>query len=136
MMKILTRPLSLTCGGCVSVVAFSGATLTISGSSFGASTADNTVTIGGVACTVTSASSTQLVCTVGAGTGSHDVEVNVVGVGLASGTFSFTYNTQITGISPFSGSLAGLYMSKLQMNHYIACRKALFRKNYASSLIY
>ncbi|XP_061189118.1 fibrocystin-L-like [Saccostrea echinata] len=87
--------------------AFSGSTLTITGTSFGATTADNSVTIGGVACTVTSASSTQLVCTIGAGTGSHQVEVNVAGVGLASGSFSFTYNTQITSIAPTSGSLAG-----------------------------
>lgn len=87
--------------------AYTGDSLTITGTSFGASAADNSVTIGGVACTVTSASSTQLVCTVGAGTGSHAVEVNVAGVGLASGSFSFSYNTRITSITPTSGSLAG-----------------------------
>lgn len=89
-------------------VGFSGATLTITGTSFGATPADNTVTIGGVDCPVTTASSTQLVCTLGAGTGTHDVEVNVAGVGLASGSHTFTYNTRITSIAPTSGSLAGL----------------------------
>lgn len=89
-------------------VDFSGATLTITGTSFGATLADNTVTIGGVDCPVTTASPTQLVCTLGAGTGTHDVEVNVAGVGLASGSHTFTYNTRITSIAPTSGSLAGL----------------------------
>lgn len=47
-------------------------------------------------------------CILGAGIGIYDVEVNVVGVGLVSGSYIFIYNIRIISIIFISGSLVGL----------------------------
>jgi len=78
------------------------------GTGFDGSAANNNVTIGGVTCNVTAATSTQITCTLGNGpTGVRNVVVNVLGQGQASGTVTFTYTSDITSISPTSGSIGG-----------------------------
>lgn len=47
-------------------------------------------------------------CILGVGIGIYDVEVNVVGVGLVSGSYIFIYNIWIISIVFISGSLVGL----------------------------
>ncbi|XP_052060298.1 fibrocystin-L-like isoform X3 [Mytilus californianus] len=86
-----------------------GTELTIDGSGFSLTQTDNTVTIGGVECTVTAAASTYLKCNVGNGPmGQFPILVKVAGKGQASGSIQFTYTAEITGISgQTSGSLAG-----------------------------
>ncbi|XP_048254422.1 fibrocystin-L-like isoform X3 [Haliotis rufescens] len=82
--------------------------LTITGTGFSTTDEDNTVMIGGVACTVTGATATQITCSVGNGpTGSYVVKVNVAGKGEANSTQQFEYRSSATGISPTTGSLAG-----------------------------
>ncbi|XP_013413864.1 fibrocystin-L-like [Lingula anatina] len=85
--------------------------LTIDGTGFSTLAANNTVMIGGVACEVISAGSSQLVCRVGRGqAGTFNVSVTVKGKGLAKhvgGPHNFTYDMQVTGISPSSGSVGG-----------------------------
>lgn len=87
-----------------------GTELTIDGTGFSLTQADNTVTIGGVACTVTAAASTFLKCNVGNGPmGQFPILVKVAGKGQATGSIQFTYTAEITGISgQTSGSLAGI----------------------------
>ena len=69
------------------------------------------VTIGGVNCTVTAATTSSITCDVGNGpVGEHIVKVNVAGKGLAShtgGDVMFSYTADISGISPTTGSLGG-----------------------------
>ena len=69
------------------------------------------VTIGGVNCTVTAATTSSITCDVGNGpVGEHKVKVNVGGKGLAShssGDVMFSYTADISGISPTTGSLGG-----------------------------
>ena len=88
-----------------------GTSITVSGTRFSSTQADNTVTIGGVDCNVTAATSTSITCDVGNGpVGDYKVEVNVAGKGFASHDSSdvmFTYTADITGISPSAGSLGG-----------------------------
>ncbi|KAK3107254.1 hypothetical protein FSP39_010348 [Pinctada imbricata] len=85
----------------------SGTALTIAGTGFSTTPADNSVTIGGVACTVTTATATQIVCTAGEGSGSHDVKVNVTPKGLASGTVTYQYTSGVSSVTPSSGGLGG-----------------------------
>lgn len=86
--------------------------LTISGSEFSANLAENTVTIAGVACVVTSSSAVQIICSpsqVPAGT--HTIEVKVVGKGKAamvSGvTCEFMSTMTFTSVNPASCSVGG-----------------------------
>ena len=83
----------------------------ITGTGFNATESGNTVTIGGVACTVTAATSVAITCDVGNGpVGDHKVMVNVGSKGDAdhsSGDVLFTYTADIDGVSPSSGSLGG-----------------------------
>ncbi|KAH3704525.1 hypothetical protein DPMN_079581 [Dreissena polymorpha] len=66
------------------------------------------VTIAGVPCTVTTATSTSIVCDVGNGpVGAHAMRVNVAGKGFATGNVQFTYVANIDRISPTSGSFGG-----------------------------
>lgn len=91
----------------------------VSGSGFSSVTSDNTVTISGVACSVTSATTTSITCTVGNGPiGTYPVIVNVAGKGDAeiSGTVEFTYTADISGISPSSGSLGGMTDGLMKSN--------------------
>lgn len=83
------------------------------GSGFSTTASANTVVIGtSGSCTVTSATSTQLVCTISSATaGTYGVQVNVDGKGLATGTSSFTVTVslQITAVSPTQGGAGGGY---------------------------
>ncbi|XP_041373046.1 fibrocystin-L-like isoform X2 [Gigantopelta aegis] len=82
--------------------------ITITGTGFDSTPANNTVSIGGVACTVTAATATTITCNIGNGpTGSHAIVVDVAGKGLASGSVTFSYLSAITSISPTSGSIGG-----------------------------
>ena len=89
-----------------------GDTLILTGTGFSLTLEDNLVLMGGVNCSVTAATATQLTCTVGEGpAGEHNVSVTVDQKGLAEhqgGTYSFTYNYEVTGISPSAGSLGGI----------------------------
>ncbi|XP_013401885.1 LOW QUALITY PROTEIN: fibrocystin-L-like [Lingula anatina] len=95
----------------VSGSSLSSTVLTVQGTGFGTTPADNLVTIGGEPCVVTSATATQLQCNIGDGpVGTHTVDVNVLSKGLAQhvgGTFNFTYDFLIFDISPVNGSLGG-----------------------------
>ena len=79
-----------SCGVCGGTAG--GTTLTITGTGFNvyvdADSPANEVTIDGSPCVVSSASTTEIVCSTTAHTGSnsYDIVVNVVGTGLATGT--------------------------------------------------
>ena len=76
------------------------------------------VTIGGTACQVTSATSTEVRCDVGPGeAGTHRIVMNVNDKGHAkhdSGNHSFTYDFEVDGIDPTAGGLGGAYPATLQ----------------------
>ncbi|CAF2963963.1 unnamed protein product [Rotaria sp. Silwood2] len=97
----------------VSSIVQSNMILTITGTGFSSITSANTVIIGtSGSCTVTSATTTSLVCTIAAApSGTYTVQVNVDGKGLASGTSSFSVNVplQVTSISPIQGGAGGGY---------------------------
>ena len=77
-------------------------TITITGSGF--SDSDNVVTVGGVACNVSSSSTTEIKCVVGKQlAGQYDVVVMVPVKGAASSTSQFTYKMTATSISPTEG---------------------------------
>ena len=60
---------------------------------------------------MTSSTSTQIVCDVGNGpVGTKNVKVNVVGVGDATGSVTFTYTAGVSSIAPDSGSLGGMIL--------------------------
>ena len=88
-----------------------GTSISISGTGFSSTNDNNMVTIGGVNCTVTAATTSSITCNVGNGpVGEHKVKVNVAGKGLAShtsGDVMFSYTADISGISPTTGSLGG-----------------------------
>lgn len=69
------------------------------------------VTIGGVDCSVTDATTSSIICDVGNGpVGDHKVMVNVARKGFAehaSEDVMFSYVAQVTGIFPSTGSLGG-----------------------------
>ncbi|XP_051729532.1 LOW QUALITY PROTEIN: fibrocystin-L-like [Ctenopharyngodon idella] len=85
-----------------------GTKITISGTGFGTDIALVSLEIGGVACTVTSVTNTQLLCTVGEHAGGtfpimfhHQVK------GQALSQSVFTYELLLTGVTPNEGSYAG-----------------------------
>ena len=83
-----------------------GTPVTITGTNF--DMAGNSVTIGGTDCSVTSSTTTSIVCTLFAGPGGErDVKVHVPSKGWASGSVTFTFTTAVSSISPTSGSLLG-----------------------------
>ena len=62
---------------------------------------DPTVLLGDAACAIVAANDTHVTCTATASPlGDVPVSVNVHGVGLASGSLSFTYKAVITAVSP------------------------------------
>jgi len=85
-----------------------GTAITITGTGFSSITSDNTVTMGGVDCSVTAVTTTSITCDVGNGPiGTYPVIVNVDGKGLSTGSETFTYTADISSVSPSSGSLGG-----------------------------
>ncbi|XP_052245987.1 fibrocystin-L-like isoform X3 [Dreissena polymorpha] len=83
--------------------------LTVTGTGFSGTLADNKVTIGNVPCTVTAATTTEIRCTLGNGPlGSYPVVVSVSPVGRAVNTASnFTYTADVVSIAPTSAGLGG-----------------------------
>jgi hypothetical protein len=80
-----------------------GTSVTITGSAFELSAADNTVKFNGTAATVTSATATKLVVTAPAGAGTGPVSVTTTG-GTATGpTFTYLLAPTVTAISPTAG---------------------------------
>ena len=79
-----------------------GDTITITGSGF--SDSDNVVTVGDVACAVSSNSVTKIQCVAGKQlAGQYDVAVMVPVKGAASSTSQFTYKMTVDSISPTEG---------------------------------
>lgn len=85
--------------------------LILNGTGFSDTSSDNSVMIGGVACVVTSSTSTQIQCDIGQGpAGPHEVLLNVASKGLArhvGGTMTFTYIFFVDSFSPTEGSVSG-----------------------------
>ncbi|XP_076438726.1 fibrocystin-L-like isoform X2 [Babylonia areolata] len=93
-----------------STISSPSTTLTLTGSGFGSSTADVTVTLGGAACSVSGVSDTQIVCsTVHVPAGDHVPQVTVTGQGLASADSSqaVTSEALLSSLSPSQGSTHG-----------------------------
>lgn len=93
-----------------SIDASSNSAITIDGTGFSATPSDNIVMIGAVRCTVTSATSTQLVCAAGLNpVGTYSFTVNVLGKGLATmnSNTQATFSLTTVAVSPVSGSTGG-----------------------------
>ena len=81
-----------------------GSTITITGTNFSTTAANNVVTINGVTATVTAATATQLSVTVPACSGTGDVKVTVGSTtATAASQFTFVSPPTITSIWPLSG---------------------------------
>ncbi|XP_077992871.1 fibrocystin-L-like [Glandiceps talaboti] len=82
--------------------------ITISGTGFSSVTSDVTVTLDGVECTVSSASTTSIDCDLGEhSAGTFDVVVHVSGKGLATSSSTFEYQLTLTAVSPTQCSFGG-----------------------------
>jgi hypothetical protein len=89
--------------------AIPGTSITITGSNFPSTTTGVTVTIDGVTCTVTSASSTQIVCTIG-GMGDFTGPIVVTTSGGSVDSGSFTVANPLYGVGLAESSLgSGLF---------------------------
>ena len=63
------------------------------------------VKIDGATCTMTSATTTSIQCTLGAKSpGQYDVSVDIVSLGRASSSSQFTYSVAAAAISPVKGN--------------------------------
>ncbi|XP_072027284.1 LOW QUALITY PROTEIN: fibrocystin-L-like [Amphiura filiformis] len=86
----------------------SGDNITISGTGFSSTDAENTITIDGVECSVTSSGASSLECDVGVhSAGTYVVVVHVQGKGYASSSTEFEYSLAINSVSPTQGSFGG-----------------------------
>ncbi len=75
--------------------------MTITGSGFTASVAGNQVTVGGVGCIVTAATTTEIKCKIGKSpAGDQKVEVNVLGCGLAGGSVTLSMTLSVSAVDP------------------------------------
>jgi protocatechuate 3,4-dioxygenase beta subunit len=123
-MSSLLVPLVMSCGNegvtpSLSVTSFSpgsgaeGVSVTITGTSFSTTLANNVVSINGVSATVTSATATQLVVTVPANATSGVISVTVNGITVTSAS-SFTVNTSVvsTSCTSTSSETAGPFPTK------------------------
>ncbi|XP_067950539.1 fibrocystin-L-like [Watersipora subatra] len=85
-----------------------GDTITLTGAGFGSTNAENTVTIGGAICSVTSSSSTSITCTAGGWfPGEVNVMVNVDMIGYSNSYVTFTYKFNPGDLSGSEGSFGG-----------------------------
>ncbi|XP_056378576.1 fibrocystin-L-like isoform X2 [Hyla sarda] len=84
-----------------------GTTITLTGSSFGLDASKLTVTIGNATCSITSASDSQLNCTVGQYWGGTFPVTLQNEKGFAKSGARFTYDLSMTGVSPNEGSFGG-----------------------------
>ena len=96
-----------------------GDSVTITGSGFSSTKADNTVKIGDAVCDVSSSSGSQIVCTAGARpAGKVAVSVSVAGKGLATSSAQFEYSLSMTKVNPTEGILQlNLYICKRFLRH-------------------
>ncbi|XP_046549966.1 LOW QUALITY PROTEIN: fibrocystin-L-like [Haliotis rubra] len=84
-----------------------GDVITVTGTGFSATAADNAIVINDVTCVVTTATATTATCTLGnQATGTYPIKVVVAGKG-ATTDLTFTYEVDLTTISPSRGSVAG-----------------------------
>lgn len=82
-----------------------GTSITISGSAFSDTDSDISVTIDGVDCSITSASSSEVECDVGAhSAGVFDVMIHVDGLGNADNDETFEYELTVSSTSPSTGN--------------------------------
>ncbi|XP_071793632.1 fibrocystin-L-like isoform X1 [Asterias amurensis] len=85
-----------------------GDSITISGSSFSTNTAEVSVTIDNVACTITSAAVDSIECDVGAhSAGTYPVVVYIEDKGLSADDAEFEYELRVDSVSPIEGSFGG-----------------------------
>ena len=92
-----------------------GDTIAISGSNLDASSGQVVVTIGEAACSVNSASSSSISCTLPArASGRYTVNVEVPGKGKAESTTKFTFELKLDGVSPGESGYGGGRMITLQ----------------------
>ncbi|HLJ29310.1 MAG TPA: IPT/TIG domain-containing protein [Candidatus Angelobacter sp.] len=87
--------------------ATAGASVTITGTNFGATQGTSTVTFNGLAATVTSWSNTSIGVTVPVGAHTGNVEVDVNGFASNDVTFTVTGTPSITGVSPNPATIGG-----------------------------
>nr|XP_018672072.2 fibrocystin-L-like [Ciona intestinalis] len=86
----------------------SGDTLRLTGTRFGTFDNDVAVTVGGVACTVTTVSATQVECTLGSREGgTAPIAVNVGAAGDATVSANFSYILSVSTVAPLEGSYGG-----------------------------
>ncbi|CAF3637436.1 unnamed protein product [Rotaria sp. Silwood1] len=123
----------------VSAVSQSSMTLTITGTGFSTTTTSNKVIIGtSGSCTVTSATTTQLVCIISmAPSGTYNIQINVDGKGLATGTssFSVTIPLQVTSISPIQGGAGGGYSLNVTGTGFSSSSSVLIDNNLCTNPI-
>jgi hypothetical protein len=87
--------------------AAAGTSVTITGTSFGATQGTSTVTFNGIAATPTSWSNTSIVAAVPAAAHTGNVEVDVAGLASNDVTFTVTGTPSITGVSPNPATVGG-----------------------------
>ena len=81
-----------------------GETITIDGVNFSGTMSNNVVTVGGETCTVSTATTTQIVCDVGnLRAGAYPVNVDVVGLGVSNNDKTYTFTMTATSITPNTG---------------------------------
>ncbi|XP_021344842.1 fibrocystin-L-like, partial [Mizuhopecten yessoensis] len=86
-----------------------GTTITITGTNFESQNEMNHVFIENTPCNVTSSSPTKIECVAASQTaGTHNLFVDVTGIGKSNMYDGFTFETSVVAISPTSGSMAGL----------------------------
>ncbi|XP_067676837.1 fibrocystin-L-like isoform X2 [Haliotis asinina] len=84
-----------------------GDVITVTGTGFSTTAADNAIVINDVPCVVTAATATTATCTLGnQETGTYPIKVVVAGKGATTDS-TFTYEVALTSISPSRGSVAG-----------------------------
>ncbi|CAF3664415.1 unnamed protein product [Rotaria sordida] len=114
-------------------------TLTIIGTGFSTIASSNEIIIGTEGlCTVTSATTTSLICTIiDAPSGIYTVQVNVVDKGLATGTSNLTVTIplQITSISPIEGGAGGGYTMTLTGSGFSSTSIVTIDNNLCTDLI-
>lgn len=88
-----------------------GDSITISGSSFSTNTAEVSVTIDNVACTITSAAVDSIECDVGAhSAGTYPVVVYIEDKGLSADDAEFEYELRVDSVSPIEGELVVFFV--------------------------
>ena len=86
-----------------------GDLIVINGQGFSTDISDISVTIGESICNVTMTNTTGIQCRLGTNfVGQYPIDVKINGKGRATGDQVFTYSLVVSGISPTTGSFAGL----------------------------